>query len=222
MPPRGVSVRPERRSDQVDHGEAGGRRRAATGQRTNGIRTSPQGGPALLDWSDWSIPHDHLQIGRPRVEVVIVPDAKAGGELIAEAMAALVRRKPDALLGVATGSTPLPIYEALAAKVKAGQVDASRPASASSTSTSACRPGTPSPTAPSSCARSWSRWACPRPPSWARTARPRTSSARARPTTGRWPRPAASTSSCWASARTATSASTSPAPRSPPAPASRR
>ncbi|MGP8299213.1 glucosamine-6-phosphate deaminase [Streptomyces inhibens] len=60
------------------------------------------------------------------MEVVIVPDAMAGGELIAEAIAALVRRKPDALLGVATGSTPLPIYEALAAKVRAGAVDASR------------------------------------------------------------------------------------------------
>lgn len=60
------------------------------------------------------------------MEVVIVPDAKAGGELIAEAMAELLRRKPDALLGVATGSTPLPIYEALAAKVAAGSVDASR------------------------------------------------------------------------------------------------
>lgn len=60
------------------------------------------------------------------MEVVIVPDAKAGGELIAEAMAQLLRRKPDALLGVATGSTPLPIYEALAAKVKSGAVDASR------------------------------------------------------------------------------------------------
>ncbi|MCX4669850.1 glucosamine-6-phosphate deaminase [Streptomyces sp. NBC_01381] len=60
------------------------------------------------------------------MEVVIVPDAQAGGELIAEAMAALVRRKPDALLGVATGSTPLPIYEALAAKVASGAVDASR------------------------------------------------------------------------------------------------
>ncbi|MFD9906561.1 glucosamine-6-phosphate deaminase [Streptomyces sp. NPDC059063] len=60
------------------------------------------------------------------MEVVIVPDAEAGGELIAEAMAALVRRKADALLGVATGSTPLPIYEALAAKVRAGDVDVSR------------------------------------------------------------------------------------------------
>lgn len=60
------------------------------------------------------------------MEVVIVPDAKAGGELIAEAMAQLLRRKPDALLGVATGSTPLPIYEALAAKVGGGEVDASK------------------------------------------------------------------------------------------------
>ncbi|MFI1963914.1 glucosamine-6-phosphate deaminase [Streptomyces pathocidini] len=60
------------------------------------------------------------------MEVVIVPDAAAGGELIAEAMVELLRRKPDALLGVATGSTPLPIYEALATKVRAKAVDASR------------------------------------------------------------------------------------------------
>ncbi|KFF99492.1 glucosamine-6-phosphate deaminase [Streptomyces europaeiscabiei] len=60
------------------------------------------------------------------MEVVIVPDAKAGGRLIAEAMAELLRRKPEALLGVATGSTPLPIYTALAEKVRSGAVDASR------------------------------------------------------------------------------------------------
>ncbi|MDQ0840868.1 MULTISPECIES: glucosamine-6-phosphate deaminase [unclassified Streptomyces] len=60
------------------------------------------------------------------MEVVIVPDSAAGGELIAEAMADLLRRKPDALLGVATGSTPLPIYQALAAKVANKEVDASR------------------------------------------------------------------------------------------------
>ncbi|MFB7086620.1 glucosamine-6-phosphate deaminase [Streptomyces sp. NPDC056296] len=60
------------------------------------------------------------------MEVVIVPDAKAGGELIAEAMAQLLRRKPDALLGVATGSTPLPVYEALASKVRSGAVDTAR------------------------------------------------------------------------------------------------
>lgn len=54
------------------------------------------------------------------MEVVIVPDAAAGGELIAEAIAALIARKPEALLGVATGSTPLPIYRSLAARVTAG------------------------------------------------------------------------------------------------------
>ena len=57
------------------------------------------------------------------MEVVIVPDAKAGGELIADAIAALIAGKPDALLGVATGSTPLPIYRALADRVAAGSLD---------------------------------------------------------------------------------------------------
>ncbi|MDH2390205.1 glucosamine-6-phosphate deaminase [Streptomyces sp. HNM0663] len=60
------------------------------------------------------------------MEVIIVPDPAAGGELIADAMADLLRRKPDALLGVATGSTPLPVYEALAAKVRTRDADASR------------------------------------------------------------------------------------------------
>lgn len=59
------------------------------------------------------------------MEVVIVPDAAAGGELIAEAIGALITRKPEALLGVATGSTPLPIYRALAARV-AGGLDVGR------------------------------------------------------------------------------------------------
>ena len=60
------------------------------------------------------------------MEVVIVPDAKAGGELIAETIAALIARKPDALLGVATGSTPLPIYRALAERVAGGGLDVGR------------------------------------------------------------------------------------------------
>lgn len=91
------------------------------------------------------------------MEVVIVPDAKAGGELIAEAMAALVRRKPDALLGVATGSTPLPVYEALTRKVGAGEVDASGARICQLDEYVGLPPGTPSPTARSSCARSSSR-----------------------------------------------------------------
>jgi glucosamine-6-phosphate deaminase len=60
------------------------------------------------------------------LKVVIVPDPETGGGLIAEAMARLLRRKPDAVLGVATGSTPLPVYDALAAMVRSGAVDVSR------------------------------------------------------------------------------------------------
>ncbi|WP_432074897.1 glucosamine-6-phosphate deaminase [Streptomyces wuyuanensis] len=60
------------------------------------------------------------------MEVVIVQDAEAGGELIARGIADLLRRKPGALLGVATGSTPLPVYEALTARVRAGAVDVSQ------------------------------------------------------------------------------------------------
>lgn len=46
-------------------------------------------------------------------EVVIVADRSAAGELVAAHIADLVRRVPDAVLGLATGSTPLPVYQAL-------------------------------------------------------------------------------------------------------------
>src|SRR3954453_16681733 len=57
-------------------------------------------------------------------EIVIVPDATAAGELVAEEIARLVRADPEAVLGLATGSTPLPVYEALVPRL-AG-VDVSR------------------------------------------------------------------------------------------------
>ncbi|TFV83908.1 glucosamine-6-phosphate deaminase [Microbacterium sp. dk485] len=46
-------------------------------------------------------------------EVVIVPDRRTAGALVADEVARLVRERPDTVLGVATGSTPLPVYEAL-------------------------------------------------------------------------------------------------------------
>ncbi|WP_210507290.1 glucosamine-6-phosphate deaminase [Naasia sp. SYSU D00057] len=49
-------------------------------------------------------------------EVVILPDAAAAGELAADIIGDLVQARPDAVLGVATGSTPLPVYQALAAR----------------------------------------------------------------------------------------------------------
>jgi glucosamine-6-phosphate deaminase len=47
-------------------------------------------------------------------EVVIVESAEAGGEISADAVVALVARKPDAVLGLATGSSPLSSYAAIA------------------------------------------------------------------------------------------------------------
>lgn len=49
-------------------------------------------------------------------EVVILPSSTAAGELGAEFVARLVAGRPDAVLGLATGSTPLPLWSALAAR----------------------------------------------------------------------------------------------------------
>ena len=57
-------------------------------------------------------------------EIVIVPDSAAGGALVADEIVRLVRGIPDAVLGLATGSTPLPVYEALRSRLTG--VDVSR------------------------------------------------------------------------------------------------
>jgi glucosamine-6-phosphate deaminase len=46
-------------------------------------------------------------------EVVILPTAAEASALAADRIAALVAGKPDAVLGLATGSTPLPVWAAL-------------------------------------------------------------------------------------------------------------
>lgn len=48
------------------------------------------------------------------MEVVILPDHLAIGRVAADAIEALVRRKPAAVLGLATGSSPLAVYDELA------------------------------------------------------------------------------------------------------------
>jgi glucosamine-6-phosphate deaminase len=48
------------------------------------------------------------------MEVVILPGSKQIGKLAADAIGALLRRKPTAVLGLATGSSPLPVYNELA------------------------------------------------------------------------------------------------------------
>jgi len=57
-------------------------------------------------------------------EIVIVRDKAEAGALVADHIAALVRDNPETVLGLATGSTPLPVYEAL--RTRLDGVDVSR------------------------------------------------------------------------------------------------
>ncbi|MBF4561562.1 glucosamine-6-phosphate deaminase [Microbacterium sp. VKM Ac-2870] len=57
-------------------------------------------------------------------EVVIVPSPADAGVLVADEIARLITARPDAVLGLATGSTPLPVYEAL--RPRLAGVDVSR------------------------------------------------------------------------------------------------
>ena len=50
------------------------------------------------------------------MEVVILQGSKQIGKLAADAVEELLRRKPNAVLGLATGSSPLPVYDELAAR----------------------------------------------------------------------------------------------------------
>jgi len=49
-------------------------------------------------------------------EIVIVDSAAEAGEIAADAIAAVIEGKPDAVLGLATGSTPLSTWTALSAR----------------------------------------------------------------------------------------------------------
>jgi len=56
------------------------------------------------------------------MEVVVVPDAGAVGQVAAGAVAELVARRPEAVLGLATGSSPTGVYRELARRVGAGEL----------------------------------------------------------------------------------------------------
>ena len=56
------------------------------------------------------------------MEVVILRGPSGIGAVAADAIEDLVIRKPDAVLGLATGSSPLPIYDQLAARCDAGRL----------------------------------------------------------------------------------------------------
>ncbi len=56
------------------------------------------------------------------MEIVILEDAQTIGRLGADVFVNLLHRKPDAVLGLATGSSPLAIYDELAARCAQGDV----------------------------------------------------------------------------------------------------
>jgi len=60
------------------------------------------------------------------MEIVIVPDAATIGGLAADAVVALLARKPTAVLGLATGSSPLVVYAELIRRYDAGEVSFAR------------------------------------------------------------------------------------------------
>lgn len=60
------------------------------------------------------------------MEVIVLPTADTVADHAAAIIAQVVRRKPDAVLGVATGSSPLGSYERLADAAARGELDFSR------------------------------------------------------------------------------------------------
>ena len=56
------------------------------------------------------------------MEVVILNDPAQIGRVAADTIESLLARKPDAVLGLATGSSPLAIYDELADRCAKGQV----------------------------------------------------------------------------------------------------
>ena len=58
-------------------------------------------------------------------EIIIVKNEAEAGEIYGRCVADLIKAKPDAVLGLATGSSPLAAYQALAKIVKDEAIDVS-------------------------------------------------------------------------------------------------
>jgi len=56
------------------------------------------------------------------MELIIQPDERAIATIVADAITSLLDRTPDAVLGLATGSSPLAVYDELVRRYEAGQV----------------------------------------------------------------------------------------------------
>lgn len=56
------------------------------------------------------------------MEIVILPDSAEIGRLAADVIESLLARKPHAVLGLATGSSPLPVYQDLTRRHRSGRL----------------------------------------------------------------------------------------------------
>ena len=56
------------------------------------------------------------------MEVVVLESEQQRADLVADAVVALVRARPTAVLGLATGSSPSPVYAELVRRYEAGEV----------------------------------------------------------------------------------------------------
>ena len=59
-------------------------------------------------------------------EIIIVKNEAEAGEIYARCVADLIKSKPNAVLGLATGSSPLAAYRALAKVIDAEDIDVSQ------------------------------------------------------------------------------------------------
>jgi glucosamine-6-phosphate deaminase len=64
--------------------------------------------------------------GVGHVEVVIVADRAEGGRIVGTAVSALARERPSVVLGLATGSSPEPVYDDLAGRFRQGELSLER------------------------------------------------------------------------------------------------
>ena len=56
------------------------------------------------------------------INLIVAKDAAEAGRLAADIFQEIVNAKPDCVLGLATGSTPLPLYRELIEREKAGKL----------------------------------------------------------------------------------------------------
>jgi glucosamine-6-phosphate deaminase len=67
-----------------------------------------------------------MHAGQQEWKLTVVPDVAAMSDLAADVIARTIQEKPDSVLSLPTGSTPLPLFDRLVQRAAAGEIDFSR------------------------------------------------------------------------------------------------